>query len=843
MARKGKPKAPDLAEYRAKRSAERTPEPFSGPAEDRPGLFVVHKHAARNLHFDLRLEVGGVLKSWAVPKGPSPNPEDKRLAVHVEDHPLEYGDFEGLIPEGNYGAGAVIVWDRGLWVPIKDPKHGIDQGKLLFDLRGYKLRGRWTLFKIKRGEKEWLLVKKPDAYATKEGEELEQQSVLSGLTVEELKQGKDRAAKIRKESERLGAPRDNVAPLKVGLMLAQPREDAFTDDAWLFELKYDGYRLIAARGEDGKPLLRYRRGQDVTARFPEISIALAKLPYAGLVLDGEVVVLDDAGKPSFQRLQQRVQLSKPHDIQRASVQLPAKLFVFDLLGFEDFDLRPLPLTERKRLLREVLPRAGPLAYSDHIVGQGEAMYEQVREMRLEGLIAKRADSAYQAGRGGDWLKIRVDRTGDFAIVGHTAPKRGRAGLGALHLALREGGQWVYAGRVGTGFDDKLLRELREALDAAPRSDPPPAGPVPKGDEHTWVEPLLVAEVRYKETTADGQLRHPVFLRLRDDKPLEECVREGAGDEAGVPAIEPIDAIEPEPASEQPVFSNLDKVFWPEEGYTKGDLIDYYVGVSRWLLPYLEDRPVVLTRYPDGIHGKNFFQKDAPEFVPRWVRTETMWSENAEREIRYFICDDERTLAFLANLGTIPLHIWSSRVADLQHPDWCILDLDPKGAPFQHVVKVAQVIRALCREIELPSFVKTSGSSGLHVLVPLAGQCTYEQSRMLGQLLATAIVARLPEIATTARSLSAREGKVYVDFLQNGHGRLLVSPLCVRPLPGAPVSMMLRWSEVTAKLDIGRFTIKNAAQRLSRMKRDPMLGVLSEEPELGEALERLGRLVR
>jgi len=828
-----------LTEYRAKRSAAATPEPFRAGAADRPGLFVVHKHRASHLHYDLRLEMDGVLKSWAVPKGPSLDPGDKRLAMHVEDHPLEYGDFEGIIPEGNYGAGAVIVWDRGQWVPVPGDKHGLEHGKLLFDLKGYKLRGRWTLFKTKRGERDWLLMKKPDAYADAGGSRAPgQQSVLSGLTVEELAEGKDPAARIRKQLRRGGAPAGKVDPARVGLMLAQTREQPFDDPGWVFEIKYDGYRLIAAR-QGRKTVLRYRRGQEVSSIFPELATALARLPYERVVLDGELVVLDEEGKPSFQLLQQRVQLKRRHDVARASVRLPATLFVFDLMGFEDFDVRPLPLLARKRILESLLPAAGPLRYSDHIRGEGRAVYHNVRTMGLEGVIAKRADAPYRAGRSADWVKIRIDRTADFVIVGLSPPKRARAGFGALHVAAYDGGELVYAGRVGTGFSSRLLKELPERLEDHRRDAPACRGDLPTAEGHVWVDPVLCCEVRFKEWTRDGHLRHPVFLRLREDKPPEDCTvapHSGGGPEPGQ-VIVGDDA-----QLEAPAFTNQDKIFWPEEGYTKGDLIEYYRSVSGWLLPYLEDRPVVLTRYPDGIHGKSFFQKDAPGFAPDWVRTETMWSEGTQREIHYFVADDERTLLYLINLGTIPLHVWSSRMASLQTPDWCILDLDPKQAPFEHVVKVARGIRSLCEEIGLPSFIKTSGSSGLHVLLPLGGQCTYEQSRMLAHLIARVVTAEHPKIATIARSMAAREGRVYVDFLQNGHGKLLVSPLCVRPLPAAPVSMPLRWSEVNRKLDIRKFTIATATKRLKRLGRDPLWPVLEEKPDLVAVLARLAGMM-
>ena len=848
-----------LERYRAKRSADRTPEPFGPvaqplpPAPGKPRLFCVQKHAARRLHYDFRLELGGVLLSWAVPQGPSTDTSVKRLAVEVEDHPVEYADFEGIIPEGNYGAGAVIVWDKGLWVPLEDPEEGMKKGKLYFELRGYKLRGNWHLFRTKgRGKdessKEWLLVKKADAWAGAAGAQaLTPESIYSGLTLEELRDGHEHAAETRAELTKLGAPRRAVSARQVGLMLAETRERPFSASGWIFELKYDGYRVLAAR-EDAKPLLLYRRGSDSTAVFPEIARALSGLPYERLVLDGEIVVLDEQSRPSFGRLQKRALLQRASDVARAAVELPATLYVFDLLGFEDFDLRPLPLLRRKEILRRVLPRAGPVRFADHLEEHGEAFYDEVRKLRLEGMVGKRADAPYRAGRSAHWLKVRADRTDDFVIVGTSPAQGSRSGFGALHVAAYEDEALAYAGKVGSGFSEEDLKRIPELLAADRRKTPPCTGPTPAGKEHVWVEPRHVCEVRYKEWTGEGMLRQPVFLRLRDDKPPEECVREltlsgdrGRGVKAGVlpePAA-------PEPTTEKRIgFSNLDKVFWPEQGYTKGDLIEFYREISPWLLPYLRDRPVVLTRYPDGIAGKSFFQKDAPGFIPGWVRTERMWSEHAQREIDYFIADDVETLVYLANLGTIPLHVWSSRVKTLQSPDWCILDLDPKGAPFAHVIELALAIRKLCEAIELPSFIKTSGQAGLHVLLPLGRQMTYEQSRTLGELLARVVCEELPEIATITRAVGSRGGRVYVDYLQNGHGRLLVSPFSVRPVPGAQVSTPLRWSEVGARLDPAAFTIRSVVGRFEKLKADPLRPVLDEAPELARVLERLaGRLER
>jgi bifunctional non-homologous end joining protein LigD len=835
-----------LGRYRAKRSGERTPEPMgaeprtaSGTDWSRPRLFCVQKHAARRLHYDFRLELDGVLRSWAVPKGPSLDPAEKRLAMEVEDHPVEYADFEGSIPEGNYGAGEVIVWDKGLWVPTEDPAETLPRGKLSFELRGYKLRGAWHLFRTKgKGRettKEWMLVKRADGWAGA-SRALPPESIYSGLTLEELRDGSERAADIRRELERLGAPPRKVRAADVKVMLAETGERPFSRSGWLFELKYDGYRVVAGV-ENGEARLFYRKGGDATAVFPELARALRSHPFSSLVLDGEAVTLDESGRPSFHRLQKRALLQRTVDVARAAVELPATLFVFDLLGFEGFDLRPLPLVERKRLLERVLPRAGPVRYLDHIEDQGEAFHREVEKLGLEGTMAKKADSPYRGKRSSDWVKLRVDRVDDFVIVGFTRPEGGRTGFGALHLGQLSGGRLSYSGRVGSGFSEAQLEEIHDRLAALRRPAPSCEGPLPGGRGHVWVEPRLVAEVRFKERTDDGLLRQPVFLRLRDDKSPEEC--EAPPDHRlQAQAAPPHDGPEEGEAARKVPFTNLGKVFWPEERYTKGDLIEYYRRISPWLLPYLRDRLLVLTRYPDGVGGKSFFQKDAPGFAPGWLRTERIWSEHAEREIDYFVAENVEALLYIINLGTIPLHIWSSRIESLALPDWCILDLDPKGAPFDDVIRVAQEVHSVAEDMEVPSFVKTSGSSGLHVLLPLGGQLTFEQCRTLGELIARLVADRLPDIATTVRLPKNRGGRVYLDYLQNGHGKLLAAPWSARPVPGALVSTPLVWREVGKGLDIREFTIRTAPERVERDGSDPLAPVLSARPDLRRAIARL-----
>ena len=833
----GKHESDPLERYRSKRDASATPEPF-GPAALRAGsedggLFVVQKHAARRLHYDFRLELGGVLLSWAVPKGPSLDPTVKRLAVRTEDHPIEYGDFEGVIPPGNYGAGRVLLWDRGRFRWLEEPRAGLEKGKLLFELFGQKLRGAFALVKTRRDEKEWLLLKHRDPFARADAP-FPEESVVSGRSLEDLSGRRDLGAELEAELSDRGAPRRRVRAGEVELMLAQASDRPFSDDRFLFEMKYDGFRALAEKDGE-KVALRYRGGKDAIALYPELAPALRALPVARAVLDGEIVVLDEEGKPSFQLLQKRALLQRGRDVERAVRERPATYYAFDLLGLGDRDARPLPLARRKEVLRRLLGRAGPVRYADHVSGRGEDFFRAVRERHLEGMVAKRQDSAYRGGRSSSWVKVRVHRAGDFAVVGFTDPAGTRSGFGALHLAVaRRDGSYAYAGSVGTGFRSEDLADIRGRLEPLRRRGAPVSGAVPRGAGTHWVEPALVAEVRYLEMTEDGLLRQPVFVRLREDKKPEECQLEGRS--RGAPEVPEVKA--EVPTVRDPKLTNLEKVFWPADGYTKGDLISYYRGIAPFLLPYLRDRPLTLTRFPDGIAGKSFFQKDAPAWTPEWVRTARVYSEEAEREIDYFVADDVETLLYVVNLGAIPLHVTASRLAEEGRPDWTVLDLDPKEAPFEHVVRIALRLRELCDRAGLPCYPKTTGQRGLHVLLPLGRQLTHAQSRQLAQILCGRVADELPDIATLERSIPARRGRVYLDCLQNGRGKTIVAPFSVRPQPGAPVSTPLSWSEVTRRLDPARFTIASVPRRMRKRGEDPMRPVLTGRPDLLGALSLL-----
>lgn len=812
-----------LADYRRKRRPGATPEPFGGA--DGSGMpetpsFVIQEHHARARHFDLRLEIEGVLKSWAVPKGPSVDPADKRLARLVEDHPLEYAGFEGRIPEGNYGAGWVIVWDRGTYTPLGDMVGGLDSGKLLFELNGCKLHGRWTLVRMKSAN-DWLLIKEQDSWARSDGEPLPDTSVLSGLTALQLPASAEYARRFarRVARQRGTAAAPDTPDLRP--MLASAGE-AFDAAGWVFELKYDGYRLIAVR--DGESVTLWsRNGLPLHDTFPDVVHALAALPYTDFVFDGEVVVAGVAGRPDFSRLQQRVAVSGEQRVRRAARRLPATYYVFDLLGAAGRDLRPLPLESRKKLLETLLPALGPVRYSEHVATHGLATFDTARRLGMEGIVAKRAAAPYRPGRSRDWIKVRARNSDDFVILGWSAARGNASDIGALALGEFRAGLLSYVGKVGSGLGGAVRAELAQrfaVVARGPALDPDPS--------ISWLDPVLVCEVAFREYTAAGHLRQPVFERLRDDKPPDACV--GHFDDPQ-PA-------KPREQAHEVTVSNRDKVFFPELDLTKGDLIGYYEAIAPWMLPYLAQRPLVLTRFPDGIHGKRFYQRDAPAFVPDWIERQVLWSEGAEREVHYFIAHDAAALVYLANLGTIPIHTWHSRTIDLEHPDWCVLDLDPKDAPFRYVVQVAKAAHTLTREIGLPAFLKTSGASGLHVLIPLDRQLSHDQARTLGELLANVLVTRLPDIATVTRSVRRREGKVYVDYLQNGHGKLLVAPYSARAEPAASVSMPLRWHELNGRLSNERFTIRNALRRVRSWRADPLREVLESSPDIPAALSAL-----
>ena len=817
-----------LQPYRDKRSASATTEPMSGHRTPHTGkLFVIQQHQASHLHYDLRLEHGGVLLSWAVPKGPSSNPQDKRFAAHVEDHPVDYAEFEGVIPEGNYGAGHVIVWDRGLWEPLEDVGRGLEKGKLLFNLHGHKVQGKWTLVRMKgRSNKpnEWLLIKEHDSYATEITPELDETSVLSGLTVNERAHPEVWLANLRKAAQRLSRTALESTGF-VSPMLATAAEP-FDRKGWLFEFKYDGYRLQAHKSSAGITLYS-RNGNVLNDYLPEIVATLRHIPAQQFVIDGEVVVSNDRKLPDFSLLQERFSAASQAQLARMTVLRPATLWAFDLLSCMGLDCRAAELAGRKRLLKRLVPRHGAVRYSDHVRTAGRAAFQQAARIGLEGVVGKDPKASYRTGRSQSWLKVRHQRTDDFVIVGHKRARGNAGDLGSLALAVSTNDGYVYVGNVASGLNQKLRETLLSRL-----SELPAGAPLSQASGISWVAPELVCEVAYKEYTRAGHLRQPSMLRLREDKSPSECTGR----------MQPTAAPLSPPPPPQVTVTNPHKVFFPEAELEKRHLVRYYESIAPWMLPYLKDRPIVLTRFPDGIHGKSFYQRDAPDFVPDWLTRATLYSESSGREVSYFVIDSPQGLAYLANMAAIPIHAWHARLNTLEQPDWCVLDLDPKGAPFSHVVLLARAVHALCEELALPAYPKTSGASGLHVLIPLNRQLSHEHARLMGELLARLIVQRHPDIATIARSVQARRGKVYIDYLQNGHGKLLVAPFSARAEAAASVSMPLRWREVTNKLDNTRYTIKNAVARMKRLGEDPMRELLSREADLLRAMQRLNELL-
>lgn len=865
---KGKNKAKmPLATYHEKRSPDRTPEPFGAPPKSSRqsdgGQFVVQKHAARRLHYDFRLEMEGVLRSWAVPKGPSLDPAQKHLAVMVEDHPLDYGGFEGVIPAGNYGAGAVIVWDRGAYRAVSPPgdvARSIREGKVDIELYGFKLRGAFTMVRTRgmaqrgsSGKENWLLIKKRDEWASKDDVlAARPRSVLSGLSIEEMAASAELNAEVALEVEKLKPAKLSSPPnpKSFPLSLARLHQEPFDSRAWLFEIKYDGVRALAIR-DGGEARIYGRSGSEITRRYPEIALALNSLPFERFVMDGEIVILDANGRASFQMLQRRISITDDAEINRLAIAQPATCFMFDLLASAGYDLRGAPLEQRKSILARLVRGDAILRYCDHIVERGRDFYQAAAQAGLEGIVAKRRESKYAGRRTSDWLKIKCPRLGRFVIGGWTDPAGSRAGFGALLLGQYEDdGSLRFVGRAGTGFNNELLSSLSlrlksMAVERSPFRRPRTGEPtVPRGAH--FCRPELICEVRYAEWTGGGVLRHPAFLRLVEDADPSHCRLEYSDPEAERSGEQPQaharKATAPMPQNQRTFqITNPHRVFWPEEGYTKADLVGYYFKIAPWMLPYLKDRPVVLTRYPDGIKGKSFFQKDAPAFAPAWIRREKIYSRETHRWISYFILESAEAIAYMANLGVIPIHIWSSRVPHLERPDWLLFDIDSKESTTAKAIRVAQEVRAVLDEIGLRPCVKTSGQMGIHVAVGLEPNYTYEHARMFGELVARVVVRRVPEHATLARP-GSRQGRAYIDYLQLGHGKTIAAPFTVRPWPGAPVSAPLGWDELTATLEPRKFNIKTMPNRMEHLGRDPFRDTLQDRQHLEPSLKKLEKML-
>jgi bifunctional non-homologous end joining protein LigD len=773
-----------LSEYKRKRDPGKTPEPFGGKTEKtKEPIFVVQRHDARSLHYDFRLEKGGALLSWAVPKGVPLEPGEQHLAVHVEDHPLEYATFEGEIPKGEYGGGTVEIWDSGTYELLEEKK----DGGLTVRLHGKKLEGTWALVPAHLGgnEKNWLILRKRDDAAS--------------------------------------APRRSGQTYKP--MLATLAEDVPRGAGWAFEVKWDGYRAIATES-GGDVTLTSRNGNDLTARFQNVAKEIPRaVKTPDCVLDGEVCALDESGRSSFSAMQQ----GKPGT--------PIVYYVFDVLEIEGEPVIDLPLVERRKLLEGLLDRRNKTVRLSETFDDGQALLQAAKQQQLEGIMAKRLDSRYLPGRRTrDWLKIKTHSEQEFVIAGYTKGTGRRASsFGALVLGYYLGDELVYAGNVGTGFNSKEIEKLLDKLRPLRRDLPPfrevPKMPKVRKSDVIWVEPKLVAEVEFAEWTHDGRLRAPSYKGLREDKSPEDVRRE-----------EPITDVVKKGSLELKL-SNLDKVFFPAERITKGDLLEYYRAVAPVLVPHLEERPFTMVRWPDGIEGKKFFQKDAPSHMPEWIPTfrtqvSTRESPRQTRWVNFPLVNDELALLWMVNMGCIDMNTWYSRIDRPERPDWVLFDLDPSpGVGFKETVQVALLVKQALDAFGLVGFPKTSSAEGMHILVPIERRYTYADARQFAEIVAGAIARTHRGLATTEWTKAKRRG-VLIDANQNGEGKTIAAAYSVRPRPGAPVSTPLRWSEVNEDLDPLSFTMPVVLERI-RKDGDLYAGVLTTKQRLTDALKVLG----
>jgi len=797
-----------LKEYRSKRAFPKTPEPRLSRAASGDGhRFVIQKHQARRLHYDLRLEHEGVLKSWAVPKGPPLDLHDKRLAVQVEDHPLAYQNFAGRIPEGQYGAGLVEIWDKGTY--SLDPGAGGERearsmsesllkGHIDFALQGKRLRGHYALVRLKNQEKQWLLIKRKDPPAVA--------ASPSGPATPPSPEALDLSGAVK-----------SPFPEEAGPMLATLVDGPFDRDGWSFEVKWDGYRSLAEIRR-GKVRLVSRNGKRQNARFPTVAAALSGFPV-DVLFDGEIVTVDDQGRPDFQALQNSLRSGGGRIL----------YYVFDVLYAAGHDLRPLPLRRRRAILSKLLPVSKTVRLSEAIEKSGRAYFRAAQKMGLEGIMAKDLSSPYRSGeRTGDWLKIKTQKRQEAVICGFTRPRASRRYFGSLILGAYKKGELVWIGHVGTGFSERSLRDIYEKLTPLVTTQTPFAREPQTNTAVTWVTPRLVCEVKFREWTGEGLMRQPVFLGLRRDKSPREVEVEQA---------EPREtALEKPKVHTRAKLTHLDKIFWPKEGYIKNDLIDYYWRMAGWILPYLKNRPQALNRHPDGIEGESFFQKNMTQSPPPWVKTVGILSESGDKSVRYLVCQNKDTLLYEANLGCIEINVWSSSLPHLDSPDYIVLDFDPFETSFPSVVEAVLAAKKILDELALPAFCKTSGATGMHVYIPLAPHFSHEQARELAHLVCLIVNRRHPDLTSLERSPAKRKGRVYLDYLQNRREATMAAPYALRPREGAPASMPLEWKDVTPNLDPVEFNIRTVPERLAR-EGDPWRDLFKKRVDLKAALAR------
>jgi bifunctional non-homologous end joining protein LigD len=832
-----------LTKYHKKRKFKETPEPEGTEKESTgPLTFVIQKHEATRLHYDFRLELNGVLKSWAVPKGPSLNPQDKRLAMMVEDHPLDYANFEGIIPKGNYGAGTVMVWDRGVYTPYdaKDRKEAekelneqLKKGHLTFIMLGEKLKGEFALIKTHGGEENaWILIKKGDEYASEKKDILkEDHSVLTNRSMNEIKNQAEKKKEIwyskPKDLDLKDASTDPM-PHDIQPMLANTADEPFDNPDWLFEIKYDGYRGIAEI-QSGKVRLYSRNKLAYNQKFAPLVESLQKFP-GNAVLDGEIVVVDEIGHPHFQWVQ---------DYPAGKGELI--YYVFDILYLDGHDLSELPLARRKEILKDILPPLAHIKFSGHIARAGKAMFEQAQHLGIEGIMAKNTKSTYKQGRRtDDWLKIKIKQTQEFIICGYTAPKGGRKHLGALIAGIYKNKKLTYIGHIGGISSDTLIKNLYEKLTTIQQKNCPFETQPQTNAPVTWVKPLIVAEAQFSEWTSDGSMRHPLFKGLRQDKEAPEITEEATLHTNYTIGQDSQNSTQLKVGKYTVTISNRSKIFFPNERYTKQDLINYYHELAPVILPYLKDRPQSLLRWPNGSTGESFYQKDTDNLHENFIEKKMIYSESNEKEIEYLLCQNEATLIYLINLGCIDLNPWNSRVDRLEYPDYLLIDLDPEKTSFEEVIKTALTTREILEGLDIPSYPKTSGATGMHIYIPLKAKYTYEQTRQLAELLCIQINNKIPQLTSMKRNPKERQGLVYLDYLQNRRGQTLASAYSVRAKPGATVSTPLEWSEVTKKLHPSQFTIKNVPDRVQKQG-DLFKAVLGKGIDIEKVLKKVPTL--
>jgi bifunctional non-homologous end joining protein LigD len=812
-----------LENYNDKRDFSKTPEPpGNGPCKGEGNRYVIQRHMARREHYDFRLEVGNVLVSWAIPKKPVSDPEIKRLAVKTEDHPLDYFNFEGNIPKGNYGAGSVMVWDYGYYysqkngdeIPEEEAKEMIKRGSIKVKLVGMKLKGDYKLVKIKSSDKnEWLFMKGKE----KPPENFQERSALTGRTMEQIAEEKEEKKEnietethneIEADYEGKSFAIKTEFPGFISPMLATPVEKAFSDINWIYEFKLDGYRLISTRYQNEVRIFS-RNGHDFNKKYPIIAKELKQIK-AEFVADGELCYMKN-DRPDFQKLQND---TSDHD--------NIHYYVFDLLWLNGHDLRDVPLLKRKAVLAQLLSDSPEhIHYLDHIKEKGEVFFDKIQKENLEGILAKKYNSSYYSNyRSGEWLKIKTSLRQEMVIVGYAKSDKTDREFRSLLCAVSTENGYKYTGKVGTGFNQQLQQQILEKLSKIELKEAPVENP-PSGKGIIWVKPGYICEVRFSEWTGDNIMRHPSFIALRSDKKPEE-----------------IKIRKPEKLSVRRKFtlSNPDKIFWPKEKIRKKDVYNYYESISEIILPHLINRPQSLYRTPDGITKKGFFQKNMEELAPAWAETVKV-AKDESRSIEYLLCQDTDTLLYMVNLGCIELNPWSASVPDLEHPDLMIFDLDPVEVEYKILIDVAIEFRDLFEKLSIPAYCKTSGSRGLHIYIPVKPEYSYKQVQNFVRIIQSHVHKKMPGYTSFERSPSKRTGKIYLDYLQNGKGKTMSSVYSLRPREGATVSTPIKWEELNYDLKPSHFNIDSVPGRIEKFG-DIWGDMLEEKVDLKKILEQI-----